>query len=164
MKLEESTRKYIFTGLFLFIIIGLITAGVMGKKQDGVFHSDELLYSTAVERLQARDYATALSMLESIEARNSPSEAVNYMIGLAASNNGEVEKGIRHMQRSLDINPHKVEDSLFMLQYGEMLITAEMSEEAQEVLERCAALPVPESFPQYQERVAELQLQLSAQS
>ena len=61
------------------------------------------------------------------------------------------------MQKAMDINPHNVENAMFMLQFGEMLLFAERFEDAKMVLARCQESGwVPEEYPTYQERVQEL--------
>lgn len=164
MNLRDSSKKYIVIGLSLFVMLGLITASILGKKQDTAFQLDDVEYSHVVQQFQEGQYAEVIEKSTALEIRQGSSEQVNYLIALASANTGEIEKSLRHMQRTLDINPHRVEDSMFMLQFAEFLVMAEQKEEAELVLERCVSLPVPESLPDYQERVAELQLQLATQS
>ena len=62
-----------------------------------------------------------------------------------------------HMQKTLDINPHKVEDAMFMLQFGEILFFAQRYDNAKTVLTRCQESGwVPAEYPEYQQRVQEL--------
>ncbi|MBE1556412.1 tetratricopeptide repeat protein [Sporosarcina limicola] len=164
MNLSDSSRKYIVIGLSLFVMIGLITASIMGKKQNTAFQLDDTEYSHAVQQLQEGNYAGALEASSALETRQGSSEQVNYLIALAAANSGEIEKSLKHMQRTLDRNPHRVEDAMFMLQYAEFFVMAEQKDEAVLVLDRCATLPIPEDYPEYQERVAQLQQQLATQS
>lgn len=164
MNVSDLTRKFIVLGFSLFIIIGIIAASIMGKKQDTAFQIDDIEYNNAVSQLQEGNYAGVLEGTIALKSRQKSSEPVNYLIALAAGNVGEVEESLKYMQRTLDINPYKVEDSLFMLQYAEFLVMADLKEKAELVLEKCVALSVPESYPQYKERVAQLQQQLAAQS
>lgn len=61
----------------------------------------------------------------------------------------------------MDINPHKVEDPMFMLQFGEVLLFAERFGDSKIVLEKCREWGwIPESYPTYQERVTELLTQI----
>ena len=161
MKIQESTRRYIVGGLTLLVVVGLIVANVMGKKQDTAFQADEAQFYQGAAELQEGQYAEALVTLEGVEKRHRSSEVMNYAIGLAAINTGDAEKAALHYQRALDINPYKVEDAMFMLQYAEVLIFAEKKDEAGQVLEHCATFVTPEEFPEYPERVAELQVQLA---
>lgn len=163
MSLKDSTRKYLVVGLALFIVGGLTTASFRGGKQDNNFRTDNELYSLVTQQLEQGNYEIALAGTKTLEDSQQSSEVVNYIIGLAAVNSGEMAKGVRHLQRVLDINPHKVEDSMFMLQLAEAMVLAEMKNEAELVLERCLTLPTPESFPHYQERIVELQQQLATQ-
>lgn len=161
MSLNASSRKYVMLGFALLIVCGLITASFMGKKQDNSFRTDNELYSLVTQQLEKGNYEIALAGSKTLEKSQQSSESVNYLIGIAAINSGEMTKGVQHLQRVIEINPYKAEDSLFMLQYAEALVLAEKSSEAGLVLERCMLLPPPESFPDYQERIAELQQQLA---
>ena len=163
MKINDLSRKYIVIGFSLFVLIGLITASIMGKKQDKAFEVDEVEYSNIVQQFQEGNYTDALNKSVTLENSQASSEQVNYLIALTAANLGQFEKSLRHMQRTLDINPHRVEDSMFMLQYAEFLVMENQKDEAEIVLDLCVTLPIPEDFPEYQERVAQLQ-ELAAQS
>ncbi|WP_342508541.1 hypothetical protein [Sporosarcina sp. FSL K6-2383] len=164
MNISDSIRKSIVIGLVLLIVLGLITAFVKAKKQNEAFQVESLYYNEVVQRVQDGNYADALEVSKSLEASQKSSEPVNYIIAVAAVNAGDIEKGLMHMQRTLDINPHRVEDAFFMLQYAEFLVMGDRKEDATKVLERCALLPTPEEYPQYQERIVELQEQIAIQS
>lgn len=163
MNVSDSARRYIVMGLALFVILGLITASILGNKQDTAFQNNNVLYGMLTQQLQEGNYNDALATAELLGESQKTSEVVNYITALAAINAGENDKALMHMQRTLDINPHKVEDSMFMLQYAEILVQAEKKDEATQVLERCEVLPVPEIFPEYKERIIQLQEQLATQ-
>lgn len=151
-------------GIIFVLAVGLFVASFMGKKQDNAFQTDQQVYQLAIQQLQEGNYDVALSEMETLQEHESDSESVHYITALAAVNAGGTEKALVHMQRVLDINPHKVEDSMFMLQYAEMLIGIEALDHAKIVLERCEALAIPENYPEYQEKVAEFQEYVAAQS
>ena len=163
MNVSDSARRYIVMGLALFVILGLITASIMGNKQDEAFQTNNMLYGVMVQQLQEEKFSDALATAEMLEEYLKSSELVSYLVSLAAINVGEIDKALMYMQRTLDINPHKVEDSMFMLQYAEMLVQAEKKDEATQVLERCEVLLVPEIYPDYKERILQLQEQLATQ-
>ena len=150
-------------GLALFVILVLITASIIGNKQDIAFQNNNVLYGLMTQQLQEGNYSDALVAAEVLGESQKSSEVVNYFTALAAINLGEIDKALMYMQRALNINPHKVEDSMFMLQYAEMLVEAEKKAEAIQVLERCEVLSVPESYPDYKERILQLQEQLATQ-
>lgn len=164
MNLSDSTRKYITAGIALFVLIGIFVAIGLGKKQDAAFQENEMQYAMVAEQLQQGHFEAALESADQLEKNQRNSENVNYVIALTAVNAGDIEKGIRHMQRALDLNPHKVEDSIFMLQYAEMLVVEEKVDEATQVLTRAEALPTPEEFPEYEERIQELKDHLATLS
>ncbi|MGG0670216.1 hypothetical protein ABE073_17005 [Lederbergia citrisecunda] len=160
MKVSDSARKYIVIGLALFVIFGIITAMIMGNRQDKIFQTTNMTYSLMVQELQEGQYSESLAKADTLDDSKKSSEIVNYLIAIAAINTGEIDKAILHMQKVLDLNPYKVEDSMFMLQYAEMLVQAEKKSEAAQVLKRCEVLRVPESYPEYKERILQLQQQL----
>ncbi len=164
MRLSDSTRKYITAGLALFVLIGIIVSISLGKKQDAAFQANEMQYAMVAEQLQEGRFEAALESSKQLEKNQRDSENVNYVIALTAVNAGDIGKGIRHMQRALDLNPHKVEDAIFMLQYAEMLVVEEKVDEAAQVLAKCESLPAPEEYPEYEERVQELQEHLATLS
>lgn len=161
MSLSNTSRKYIFSGFALMVIIGFIAAYFMGKNQDQKFDKEDTLYNALVQHFQEGKYEEALIIADNFKKPQQESEVLNYAIALAAANTGEFEKAVSHMQRTMDLNPHKVEDSMFMLQFAEMLLFSERNDDAEIVLERCTTLPVPESYPQYMERVQQLLSQIN---
>lgn len=164
MRFNDSFRIYLVIGFALIVLIGLITANIMGKSQDSVFAQNEMSYEEMLIAVEEGDFETALEKSTSLEKIQDNSEMYHYTAGLIAANAGEIQKGVGHFQRTLDINPHKVEDPMFMLQFAEVLFNGNLMDEAQEVLERCTSLPTPEIYPQYQERVAQLLMQIVGQS
>ncbi len=160
----RKKENYFLLGFTALVIIGLIIANFMGKSQDKEFSQEALNFAEMASALQDGQYEKVLEKSISLEKHQSRSELYNYTIGIAEANLGDVEKSVRHFQRILDINPHKVEDSMFMLQYARILAIAEKKDEARTVLERCASLPAPDTFPEYQEMVVQLEKQLDEQS
>ncbi|MEG0577644.1 MAG: hypothetical protein RR500_07270 [Bacilli bacterium] len=161
MNLKESTRKYILLGAILFIIVGLVSAKVLAKGQDTQFTTEDVLYQQAAQFYSEGNYSDALIFVNELLLAQPKSEAVNYLGGLVTANIGEYEKASILFQKTLDINPHKVEDAMFMLQMGEVFISAERYEDAKTVLVHCQESAwAPEEFPEYQNRVAELLVQI----
>ena len=161
MNLKETTRKYILLGAVLFIIVGLVSAKVLAKEQDKQFTTEDGLYQQAAELYNEGNYADSSVYTNKLLLTQPKSEAVNYLGGLVAANTGEYEQAAILLQKTLDINPHKVEDEMFMLQFGEVLVLAERKEDAKTVLVRCQESAwAPEDFPEYQNRVAELLAQI----
>lgn len=161
MQLKESTRKYILLGMVLFIVIGLISAKVMAKKQDNEFLADDAMYQQASQLYTEGHYAEATEMINILLSRQPKSEVVNYLGGLLTANNGDYTQAAILLQKTLDINPHKVEDPMFMLQFAEVLFFAERYKDAKVVLEKCREWGwAPEDYPTYQERVTDLLTQI----
>lgn len=161
MQLSESKRKYILLGIVTFIVLGLITAKVFASKQDEGFLKDDMLYQQASQLFQEGNTTDASIVVNELLVRQPKSEVVNYLAGMISANTGEYTQSAILLQKTLDINPHKVEDPMFMLQFGEVLVLAERYEDAKIVLETCREWGwAPEEFPTYQERVTELLTQI----
>lgn len=161
MNLKESSRRYILLGALLFIIAGLIAANVLASGQDKQFTKEDALYQQVAQLYSEKNYEEASVYMKELLKAQPKSEAVNYLGGLVAANMGDNKQAAILLQKALDINPHKVEDAMFMLQFAEVLVLAERNEDAKTVLMRCQESAwAPEEFPEYQNRVTELLAQL----
>ena len=157
MQLTESKRKYILLGIVAFIIIGFIIAKVLASKQDEEFSIDDVLYQQVSQLYNEGDYPEAGELINDLLTRQPKSEVVNYLGGLITANLGDYKHSSVLLQKTIDINPYKVEDAMFMLQFGEVLFFAERYKDAKIVLGQCRESGwIPESNPNYQERVNEL--------
>ncbi|GKV57410.1 hypothetical protein NCCP2222_33570 [Sporosarcina sp. NCCP-2222] len=163
MSLENSVRRNIVVSIILLATVCLIVANLLGKSQDKTFSQNASTYNEMVSALQENHFEITIEKSRLLEDSQKNTEMYHYVMGLATVSVGEYKKSMQHFQKVLEINPHNVEDSIFMLQYAEILIHADMKKEAQIVLEKCTELAAPESFPEYQERIAELQEQLAEQ-
>lgn len=163
MVLKESTRKYILISIVLLIVIGLVSAKVMGKKQDEQFAMDDALFQQVQTLYEEGNFEQAKPYTDELLKRQPDAELVNYIGGLVAANVGESEQAAILLQKTLDINPYKVEDPMFMLQFGQVLVSAERYADAQTVLVRCRDMGwAPEELLTYQESVAQLLAQVEA--
>lgn len=161
MQLIESKRKYILLSIVAFIIIGFIIAKVLASKQDEEFSVDDLLYQQVSQLYSEGNYPEAGELINDLLTRQPKSEVVNYLGGVITANLGDYKQSAILLQKTLDINPYKMEDAMFMLQFGEVLFFAERYKDSQIVLEQCRESGwVPESNPTYQERVNELLTQI----
>lgn len=150
MRFRESTRKYILIGFVAFIIVGFITAKVLASKQDKEFLVDDTLYQQASQLYNDGNYPAAGELINDLLLRQPNSESVNYLGGLINANNANYNQSAILLQKTLDINPHKVEDPMFMLQFGEVLFFADRFEDSKIVLEKCREWGwVHESNPNY---------------
>ena len=157
MTFKESTRKYLLVGIVIFIIIGLVSAKVLAKKQDNEFVANEALYEQAVQLYSTGNTADAGSLIDELLKKQPESEIVNYLGGMVAAGNEDYGQAAVLLQKVLDINPYKVEDPMFMLQFAEVLVHVERFDDAAVILERCREAEwAPEEFPTYQERVTQL--------
>lgn len=162
MKIDEPIRRYIFSGMILLVVVGFIIAIILGNKQDRTFQKNEELYRQMLNQIQETQYDEALLIGEELINNHRKSDAIYYLMGLAAANSGDVELASEYLRKSLDVNPYQVEDPMFMLQYGEILLFEGKNDEASLVLEHCMVLSPPETYPDYLTKVEELQKQLGS--
>ena len=161
MTFTEPVRKYILSGMVAFIVVGLIVANVMASKQDEKFMMNESLYSHAIQLQSSGDLEGASVAIAEVLKQQPNSEVANYLAGLIAAQNNDNKQAAVYLQKTLDINPHKVEDPMFMIQLGEIFVATEKYEEAKMVLLRCQEWGwAPEQLPNYQEIVASLLAQI----
>lgn len=157
MRVTDTVRKYILSGMVAFIVVGLIVANVMASKQDQKFATNEALYSQAIQLQTTGNIEGAQEAISQLVKNTPDSELANYMAGLVAAQKEDMKQAAVYMQKTLAINPHKVEDPMFMLQLGEVFVNAKKYDEAKTVLLRCQESGwAPEEFPTYQEQVTSL--------
>lgn len=157
MQFKESTRKYILLGLVILILVGIVSAKLLASKQDEEFTYDDMLYQQAAQLFQEDNNEDASFYINELLLKQPDSEMANYLGGLIASGNGEYDQAVILLQKSLDLNPHKVEDPMFMIQFAEVLFFAGKYAESKIVLEKCRDWGwTPEAYPNYQDRVMEL--------
>ncbi|MEO4054102.1 hypothetical protein [Solibacillus sp. CAU 1738] len=161
MTFTDTKKKYILLSMIAFIVIGLIAAKVMASNQDNKFTTEDVLYQQAAQMYNEGNYTEAAIYINELIKSQPNSEVVNYLGGLIAANNDEAARSAILLQKTLDINPYKVEDPMFMLQFAEVLVMAELFENAKTVLTRCQeSVWAPEEYPDYQNRVTELLTQI----
>ncbi|MGE7950644.1 tetratricopeptide repeat protein [Lysinibacillus xylanilyticus] len=161
MTFTEPVRKYILSGVVAFVVIGLIVANVMASKQDKTFETNENLYNQAFQLQTEGNYEDAWEAISEVLKAEPNSEIVNYLAAIIAANKGDLKQAAIYMQKTLDINPHKVEDPMFMIQLGELFVAVEKYEDAKTVLLRCQEWGwTTEEMPNYQEHVATLLAQI----
>ncbi|MER2190022.1 MAG: hypothetical protein ABS951_03605 [Solibacillus sp.] len=161
MRLTEKNRRYILVGMVAFIVIGIFTAKILGSKQDEQFMYEDALYAQANQMYQEGNYIDAMVFSNELLELQPKSEDANYLGALIAAQTGEYKQAAILLQKTMDLNPYKVEDSIFMLQFGEILFMAERHDDAKVVLEKCREMGwVPEELPTYQERVTKLLTQI----
>lgn len=110
MQNKESTRKYILLGLVILIVVGIVSAKVLASKQDEVFKYEDMLYQQAVQLFQEGNNEDASYFINELLLKKPDSEVANYLGGLIAAGKGEYNQAVILLQKSLDLNPHKVED------------------------------------------------------
>lgn len=161
MTFTEPIRKYILSGVVAFVVIGLIVANVMANKQDSEFQEKDTLYNQAIQLQSTGDLAGSEDSIKKVLSREPNSENANYVAALITAQNGDMKKAAIYMQKTLDLNPYKVENPTFMIQLAEIFVGAERLEDAKTVLLRCQESSwAPEDIPNYQEHVATLLAQI----
>ena len=157
LQLTEKNRKYILLSIVCLIIGGIVIAKFMGKSQDEQFANEDNLYAATYSLVSEGKYTEANKYISGLLQAQPSSEAVNYLGSIVYANNGDYKQASILMQKAMDINPHNVENPMFMLQFGEVLLFSERYEDAKIVLTHCQESGwVPEEYPMYQQRVQEL--------
>lgn len=136
MRLTENIRRYILLSIVAFIIIGVFTAKYIGNKQDEQFMYEEMLYNQASNTYQEGNFSEALLYINELLKLQPGSEAVNYLGALITMDNSEFKQASILFQKTLDLNPYKVEDSIFLAQYGEVLLKLKQYDDAKSVFEK----------------------------
>lgn len=155
--IKEKNRNYVLLSIVCIIIGSLIIAKFMGKSQDEQFKKEDGLYAATYSLVSEGKYNEAAPMISELLRLQPNSEAANYLGAMVYANNEDYQQAAILIQKALDINPYNVENAMFMLQFGEILLFAERYEDAKMVLVRCQESGwVPEEYPTYQERVQEL--------
>lgn len=161
MEITEIVRKYILLGIIGFIVIGLILANILANKQDEKFAKNEALYNEAIQLQSSGNLVGAMDALSMVLRKTPNSEIANYLAGITAAQKGDMKQAAIYMQKTLDINPYKVEDAMFMIRLGEIFLNAEKYEEAKIVLLHCQEQGwIPEELPDYQSHVTALLTQI----
>lgn len=157
MQLTEKNRKYILVGIVVFVFVGIFTAKILGSKQDEQFKYEDMLFLQASEMYREGNYANALVSINELLKTKSDSEIVNYLGAEIAAQMGEYQQSAILFHRTLDLNPHHMEDAGFILRFGEILFLAERYEDAKVILEHARAKAwTSDSILDYQERVTNM--------
>lgn len=131
-----STRisKYIFFGVILFVVIGLIFTSVSGKNQDKVLLQDFSLYGEANKLLSDGRQDDAIKILTSLQNKYPDMYKLSYNLGLAYSTQKEFGKAVHQYQRALGLRPALLQDMKFTFKMGESLYFIKEYELAQKFL------------------------------
>lgn len=161
MHLSENSRRNILLSTVIFIVLGLIASNVIASKQDEKFLQKDMIYQQVSQLYNDGKYDEASLYIDEMLEGQPNSEVANYLGGLVTASIGEHHQATILLQRTLDINPYKAEDPMFMLQFGEILYFAERYSDSKIVLEKCREWGwVPEQYPTYQDRITELLTQI----
>lgn len=161
MYIKDVYRKYILLGVVIFVIIGILIANILEKKQNAAFETEDFMYQQVLEMYRSENFEGAKLLISDLVTEHSDSEIVNYLAGLIDASKNEYNSAAVYMQKALDINPYKVEEPMFMLQFGEILFKAERIEDAKLVLNRCKdANWEPDDYPDYQAQIQDMLTQI----
>lgn len=153
----ERKRKLVLVSILVLLIVGLITAKLLGKQQDKVYKENNDKYNQLISTYSSGEYQNATLIGNQLLTKVPDSEFVNYLTGISALNNQDYYSATILLQKSLDLNPHKVEDPIFMINFAEALYYVDRLADAEIVLLRCQERGwLPENYPEYQTRVNEL--------
>jgi len=161
MNIKDTGIRYMVTILVLIVIIGLGYASLTGKTHDKKILKEQTRYTQALQFLQNQEYDQAVTLLKLVKEDYPNSATVKYYLGTSLANIREWNSAAQEYQQILDLNPYKVKEPIFMIQFAGILINAKKLDEAKIVLEKCLTLPIPEQIPNYLEQVNSLIDQIS---
>ncbi|WP_458411713.1 tetratricopeptide repeat protein [Schinkia sp. CFF1] len=140
--MKSSTVKYIFLGILLFVLIGIIYTNSVGKKQAVVYKKDFGEYQQAVQLLKSNQAPQAIETLEQLVVKHPDEYKLYYQLGLAYSGLKDYNKAAIYLQRAVDIRPALLEDQTFTFKMGESLYHIKQLDLARAYLEK----PVTKEF------------------
>lgn len=149
--MKSSTVKYIFYGIVLFVIIGIIYTNIAGKNQDEVYKQDFMQYQQAVQFMQNNELDQAIKTLEELVVQYPDEYNLYYQLGLAYSGQQDFEKAAIHYQKAIDIRPALLENQTFTFKMGESLYNIKQLDLAKAYLSQ----PVTEQFQAQKQEVLE---------
>lgn len=147
----SSKQRILFLIICSVIIVVLITIKFKAVNQDNQFKEDQDNYALIVNNFESGNLENASNISTDLLNKYSNSSLLNYVKALIEVQLGNYQTANIHMQKSLSLNPYKVEDSIFMIQLAEILISTGNYTDAKKVLEICSELPKPEQLPNYEE-------------
>jgi len=142
--------------IILIVIVGLGYASFSGESQDEKNLKKQARYTQALEFIQNEEYDQAVTLLKLVDMDYPNSATVKYYFGTSLANIREWDSAAKEYQQVLELNPYKAEESIFMIQFANILVNAEKLDEAKIVLEKCLTLQIPEQMPNYLEQVNSL--------
>lgn len=151
---NKDARKMIFLLFIALVIICFTLATQKAKSQDELYTLEQDTYGQAFMLYQEDEFEDSLKLTTELIKRKPNTDLVNYLHALNLSNTNHFEQAKLYFEKTLEINPHFVEDSLFMLSFGEALQNGNYIDEAIIVFNRCATLEFEEElFPDFKEKV-----------
>ncbi|MEC1714807.1 tetratricopeptide repeat protein [Schinkia azotoformans] len=150
--MKSSTVKYIFFGILLFVLIGIIYTNSAGEKQAEVYKEDFGRYQQAVQLIQTNQLPQAIKALEQLVVKHPDEYKLYYQLGLAYSGQKDFKKAALCLQKAIDIRPALLEDQTFTFKMGESLYHIKQLDLAKAYLEK----PVAQQFQAQKDELLQL--------
>jgi len=162
MQKKTPIEKYIVLGVVVAIIIGLITALQLGKKQDEQFTMNQMQFNYAQQLMEEERYETGVEMMAEVMANSTPTAYLTQSYGYMNAYVEDYQKASELYLETIEINPYMIENALFMAQLSEFLVVTEQYDKALTVIEQAETLNPPEQLPNYQEILTNLKTKTEA--
>lgn len=163
VNITDKTLRWLVGGVLFFVMAGLAYTYSSAKGQDEQFLQSYSQFEQARTLFDHQQFDQALPLLQELEQKQPDSALIKNYLGIAYLNTGDIGAAVTKYKSVLDLNPYKVENALFMIQFGEILLLDGKKAEAVLVLEKCLTLAPPAEMPDYQVKVQELLAQANGQ-
>lgn len=140
--MRVNKGKYISYCIILFVLVGIISTNVIGKKQDEVYKQDYYQHQKAIELLGKGQFEQGVKILKDLIIKYPDEFELYYKVGLVYSEKKDYENAAIYYQKAIDIRPALLKDTTFTFRMGESLYNINQFEIAKQYL----LLPVPEQF------------------
>lgn len=160
---SSDKQKIMLLSVVIIVVLSFALASYIANGQDEVYELEQSTYAQAVELYNNEQYNEALKLTSKLVTRKDNSEILFYLHALILHELKEYALAKIYFERTLEVNPHYVENPEFMIDFAVTLKDGGFKKDALLVLERCQTLEVEdEEYPEYYEIVEELTKQLHA--
>ena len=121
MTVNRLTRNKIFWLVLGVVIVSLLLAGGLAKKQNLLLAQHEETYQQGVATLQSGDFRKAIQLFSSLPPGYGDSFQALYYTAFAYSHLKDFSQARSYMQKAQEARPAFLADPQFLVEYGEIL-------------------------------------------
>ncbi len=121
MTVNRLTRNKIFWLVLGIVIVSLLLAGGLAKKQNLLLAQHEETYQQGVATLQSGDFRKAIQLFASLPPGYGDSFQALYYTAFAYSHLKDFSQARSYMQKAQEARPAFLADPQFLVEYGEIL-------------------------------------------